>query len=256
MNFINILNKPAFVIHVKELSPERSEFFTNNIKNAGYTDMRIFEGVNAKKKDELNMILNNFNNPKIHKDFSNGGVGCLFSHLNLYKHIISNNIDICTIFEDDVHFHPDWNIIASKFYENTPKNFDIIFIGNQIDECIQNNNNVPRINKKSCFCTHAYILTLEGAKKLLYLLLNWDYKSEENQKYVGHPLTGLFSIDVMIKNIQDKIIKKKIHPNILSWYCWNGTKNSCEYNKLPLKGNDTRNSGLVFQCSDFISIIS
>ena len=82
MNFINILNKPAFVIHVKELSPERSEFFTNNIKNAGYTDMRIFEGVNAKKKDELNMILNNFNNPKIHKDFSNGGVGCLFSHLN------------------------------------------------------------------------------------------------------------------------------------------------------------------------------
>ena len=50
MNFINILNKPAFVIHVKELSPERSEFFTNNIKNAGYTDMRIFEGVNAKKK--------------------------------------------------------------------------------------------------------------------------------------------------------------------------------------------------------------
>lgn len=256
MNFSDILNKPAFVIHVNELSPERSEFFTKNIKNAGYTDMKIFEGVNAKNKDKLNDVLNSFNNPKIHKDFSNGGIGCLFSHLNLYKHIINNNIDICTIFEDDIHFHPDWNIIAPKFYENTPKIFDIIFIGNQIDNCIKNNNSVPRINKESCFCTHAYILTLEGAKKLLYLLLNWNYKSEENQKYVGHPLTGLFSIDVMIKNIQDKIIKKQIHSNILKWYCWNGTKNPCQYNKLPLKGTDTRNSGLVFQCCDFVSIIT
>jgi GR25 family glycosyltransferase involved in LPS biosynthesis len=254
MNFYNLLNKPAFVIHVNELSPERSDFFTNNIKNAGYTDMRIFKGVNARNKDELNMTFKNFNNPKIHKDLSKGQIGCLFSHLKLYQYIISNNIDICTIFEDDVHFHPDWNIIAPKFYEYTPKNFDIIFIGNQIDECIEKNNTISKINTKACFCTHAYVITLNGAKKMLTYLLNWDYdkalKDGNNEA-----LTGLFAIDIMIKNIQERMTSGNLKKKII-WYCWNGTKNTCKYNELPLSNNmNYRNTGLVFQSSEFISIV-
>ena len=170
MNFNDIINKPAFVIHIKELSPDRTDFFSNNIKNAGYTDMQIFRGINAKNKNEINDILQNFKNPILNPNMNTGQIGCLFSHLKLYKYIINNNIDICTIFEDDVHFHPEWNKLAPKFYENTPQNFDIIFTGNQVNI----NNDTPRINNYPCFCLHSYILTLEGAKNFYtyFLILN------------------------------------------------------------------------------------
>jgi glycosyl transferase family 25 len=254
MNFVDLLNQPAFIIHIKELAPERTEFVTNNVKNAGYTNVQIFDGVNAKNEETRRDIITKFNSPPIHNYMSLGGIGCLFSHLKLYSHIIRNNIDICTIFEDDVHFHPNWYKLAPKFYENTPKKFDIIFIGNQVDECIHVNNIVSRINTNSCFCTHAYVITLKGAKKLMQYLLNWDYYNNETGEYVGHPLTGLFSIDVMIKNIQHRMNNGRLKKNLF-WYCWNGTKNPCEYNKLPLTGNDTRNSGLVFQWTKFVSLI-
>ena len=58
----------------------------------------------------------------------------------------------------------------------------------------------------------------------------------------------------MIKNIQENINNKKIK-KLLNWYCWNGTKNSCEFNKLPLTGINIRNSGLVFQSENFVSTI-
>jgi hypothetical protein len=253
MNFNYILNQPAFVIHIEELSPNRTSFFKKNINESGYTDMRIFEGVNAKNREELEICIKEFGNIKLHKDLGAGQKGCLFSHLKLYKHIISKNIQVCTIFEDDVHFHPNWNTLARNYYHNTPTNYDIIFIGNQLDEC-KNNNNVSIINKCATFCTHAYIITIEGAKHMLKYLLNWDYNKALKDGN-NEALTGLFCIDIMIKNIQDRMNKGTLKKKI-TWYCWNGTKFICEFNKLPLKGNDIRNTGLVFQSDNFISTVS
>lgn len=250
MNFDYILHKPAFVIHIQELSPERREFFTDNITKAGFTDMRIFEGINCYNNEILNNTIREFNNIKLHENLSPGQKGCLLSHLKLYKYIIENNIDICTIFEDDVHFHPNWDNLAFNYYNNTPKNFDIIFIGNQIDT-----SNKLIINNLSTYCTHAYIITFKGAQKLLRYLLNWDYYSKEIELCVGHKLTGLFCIDIMIKNIQDRMNKRELKKNI-NWYCWNGTIFPCKFNNLPLIGFNVRNSGLVFQNENFMSIVS
>ncbi len=252
MNFDFILNQPAFVIHIEELSPERKDFFTENIKNAGFKDMRIFKGVMAKDNKVLRDTIEEFNNINFHKDMSLGAIGCLLSHLKIYKHIIQNKIQVCTIFEDDVHFHPNWSELAFKYYENTPKNFDLIFMGNQIDECITTPKKVQAINNCSAFCLHAYIITYQGAQKLLKYLLHWDYNTPDSEKYVGHPLTGLFAIDIMIKNIQDRMNKKKLKKTIY-WYCWNGTNFKCKYNS-PIKVNiNSRNTGLVFQSDNFIS---
>lgn len=253
MDFDFILSQPAFVIHIEELSPDRTSFFTNNILNAGYTDMRIFEGVNSHKPEVLNECMNEFGNKPLHKDLGRGQIGCLFSHLKLYKHIILNNIQVCTIFEDDVHFHPEWNKLAPYYYNNTPKNYDILFIGNQLDDK-RYTNNIPIVNHLSTFCTHAYIITIEGAQKLLTYLLTWDYYSKINTEYAGHPLTGLFCIDIMIKTIQDRMNKGELQKYI-NWYCWNGTHFQCQHNRLPLTGNNIRNTGLVFQSDAFEPLI-
>jgi glycosyl transferase family 25 len=250
MDFNTILNSPAFVIHIPELSPERTEFFKKNITEAGFKNLIIFNGVNAKNYEEVTKITSNYYNIKFEKSLASGQIGCFLSHLKLYNHIIRNNIQIATIFEDDVYFHPQWHQLAHNYYNNTPKNYDILFIGNQIEKCSIDNNTVPLINTESTFCTHAYIITYEGAKKLVNLLINWDYYTKENHEYIGHPLTGLFAIDIIIKNIQDRINKKTLKP-LLKWYCWNGCKFICKDNKLPLTGFKCRNTGLVFQSDNF-----
>lgn len=254
MIFSDLLNLHTFVIHVPELAPERGKLLNNNLLNAGYTNINIFRGVNGNKPDEVNEALNIFNNPKFDMSCSKGNIGCNLSMLKVFKHIVDNKISIASIFEDDIVFHTEWTKLAPKFYENTPKNFDILYMGNQIEECCTINN-IPRINKKSCFCMHAIVVTLQGAKKLLNLILNWNYKSNNAYKCMGRLATGITNCDIIIKNTQQLIIEKKINPNTLIWYCWNGTRNTCEYNKLPLtSGMSCRNTGLVFQNDNFISL--
>lgn len=249
MNFNEILNMTTFVIHLSKKCEERKNFFMENIKNAGYININIFEAVDALDITELNETLKLFNNPKIDNSLSKGQIGCLLSHLKLYKHIIDNKINITNVFEDDVMFHPKWNELAKEYYNDTPKDYDILFIGNQIY-----NSKSPKINKEPCFCTHAYIITLEGATKIYNLLLDFGFNSHINQKILDNTSNGLFVIDFVFYNIQKKINENKIE-KIYNWYCWNATYDECEYNKLPLKGSREKNYGLVFQCETFTSSI-
>ena len=261
-----ILNAPAFVIHL-EKETERKPFFMNSITNAGFKDIQIFPAINAKNKSEYIQALQDFKSPKIHKNLSKGAFGCLFSHLKILSQIIANNIEIATIFEDDVYFHPHWKNLAPGYFANTPKNFDCIFIGNQLDECLMAVSHLDphkqpkRVNQCSTFCTHAYIITLSGARKLLQLLLNWDWWNPAVTASVlpadtNTPLTGLFCIDIMIKNIQNRILNSEMPPQTFIWYCWNGIHYPCKDNHYPLtENNRLRNTGLVFQSSNFVSTI-
>jgi GR25 family glycosyltransferase involved in LPS biosynthesis len=242
----NILNSQTFVIHLSKKNPNRYNFFYNNIKNAGYKNINIFEGVNGSNISEVSQVLELFGNPKINNKMSGGQLGCLLSHLKLYKYIIDNKIDIANVFEDDVIFHPEWNKLSQEYYNDTPKDFDILFIGNQIY-----NHTSQKINKEPCFCTHAYIITLDGAKKIYDMLLNYQLNIELNEFPLNISYDGIFVIDIFFYQIQKNINEKKINP-IYKWYCWNGLYYECEHNKLPLKGEKEKNSGLVFQSSDFI----
>jgi glycosyl transferase family 25 len=251
-----ILNSPAFVIHISKKCPERLSFFKDNIVNAGFKNMIIVEGVDGKNEDDVNNSLSLLNIKNIDSEVSVGQLGCLLSHLKLLRVIVDNKIQISTIFEDDVHFHPNWNTLSDTYYNLTPSNFDILFIGNGLDSCRQMtyNYNISEITNESVWCTHAYIITYNGAKKLLNSLLNWDYRNFIHNSR-GNTLNGLYIIDIMIKDIQNKSLKNKRYPFI--WYSWNGTKYPCQFNTLPVIGNNARNTGLVFQNADnFKSIVS
>jgi GR25 family glycosyltransferase involved in LPS biosynthesis len=198
--------------------------------------MNIFKGVNGRNMEEVESAKQLFGNPSIFHELSNGQIGCMFSHFKLWKHIIDNNIEIAIIFEDDVHFHPDWSKISPIYFSETPNDFDVIFIGNQIG-----NYNTSLVTNQACYCTHAYVVTLNGAKHLLDSCLNW------RSDLFYHPvykIEGLYAIDIIIKHTQNLINQKKIEQKFI-WYCWNGTKYPCVHNMLPLE--NLRNSGLVFQ---------
>jgi GR25 family glycosyltransferase involved in LPS biosynthesis len=237
-----ILQSPAFVIHLESLK-ERKDFFMKNITEAGFKDIQIFKGVDARIPDELKETKELFDNPSICWEVSNGAIGCMFSHFKVWKHIIDNKIPIATIFEDDALFHPEFDKLSKHYFDDTPKNFDVIFLGNTLDSVVMNRP-TPKITTQSCFCLNAYVVTLKGATELLNMCLKWRSDLFHHPK---HKVEGLYCIDIMVKHMQNLMISQAI-PKTLTWYCWNGTLYPCDHNTLPLK--ELRNCGLVFQATD------
>jgi GR25 family glycosyltransferase involved in LPS biosynthesis len=243
-----VLKSPAFVIHLQR-NEQREPFFKKYITDAGYENIKVFEAVDGKDENSVNETLNMFQSPTIHPTMSKGQIGCMLSHFKVLKHIIDHNIELATVFEDDVCFHPEWKTLYNIYYNSTPE-YDMIFLGNQLDIIDRDHSNSVVI--EATYCTHAYIITLEGARKLLEGLLRWDYTqylhcSNKNQH-------GLIAIDMMIRDIQQRALQGKIDTPF-RWYCWNGTKFPCDYWRLPVTAMTCKNSGLVFQNMDFTSSI-
>jgi GR25 family glycosyltransferase involved in LPS biosynthesis len=243
-----ILSCPAFVINL-ERSRDRYTVAEEQLKHAGYTDIRLFKGVDGQDQAALDEALDLFQIP-IDCNIRRGELGCLLSHLKLFKHIIDHKIELTHIFEDDILFHPEWNTLCHYYYALTPPDYDILFMGNRIESCSSKDSNTEIITTEPVYCTHAYMITLKGAQTLLKNLLAWDY----GRYYNGQTkFTGLGPIDIMIYKIQANYLKKK--KNECIWYSWNGTKYPCDYNRLPLNSTTCKNSGLVFQNMDIPSLI-
>lgn len=251
---MNILEIPAFVINLPR-SVDRLDLVKRNIADAGFTDVTIFEALDGRDKKATADTLIMFGIPNIDQEVSTGQLGCMLSHFKVLKHVIDNNIPHATIFEDDVHFHPEWSKLHTQYLEKTPTDFDILFIGNGLDSCrtIHSTHDINEITIEPAWCTHAYVVTLEGAKKVLTSLLKWNYK-EFNHGSRGKTLTGLYPIDIMIVNIENKCVYEN-QPKPFIWYSWNGTKYPCAFNKLPTTGNGCRNTGLVFQNTDMFKTL-
>lgn len=121
-------------------------------------------------------------------------------HLMILKYVIQNSIDKAVILEDDIEFHPDFRSLAHIYYEYSPAEYDIIYMGSK---------NVDETNLSEIVIdvpikgNHAYIITLEGAKKLFHILISQPIFKFEDTLY-----------NQMIINKHERIIP-------INWYVWN-----------------------------------
>lgn len=224
----------CFIVNL-DRCPERYEYSYDNIKKAGFNNIERISAVDA-KKDDLKKEWEKHGSPKFDPgdtefDVYTGKQGCMLSHLNLWKHIIENNIKIATVFEDDVRFHKDWEKLAPAYFKITPGEFDLLYLGGQIDFMMDGH-----VIMSPTFCTHAYTITLDGAKKLYKLLTECP--------------KGVRTIDCMLLDLMKEVLQNKLQN--FRWYVWNGT-----YFPDPFATADPdwakRNTGLVFQDPKFES---
>jgi GR25 family glycosyltransferase involved in LPS biosynthesis len=222
---------PVFVINLKK-RPDRWEYASQEIAKAGFKDIRRFEAVDGKDAGSLRDAWAVHGNPRFNPRDGGfkrvvGKQGCCVSHLNLWKHIIDKHlVDGAVVFEDDVCFHPKWDSLSREYYDLTPKDYGMIFMGCQFLNSPKAILRRPIVSVP-IYCTHAYIITYEGAKTLHNHILNHR--------------DGVYTIDCMFKDF----MSRKQFP--CPFYCWNGTLHPTNAATHMKHGWVRRNGGLVFQ---------
>lgn len=236
--FEELLKCPCKVINL-DRNPERWEQGTKRICEAGFTQIERVSAVDGKDAEALQKGWEELGNPTFaswDKEFVEykGKQGCFLSHFAIWKEILDKKIPCTVVLEDDVLFHPQWNELAKEYYDNTPKNFDVLYMGAQLEF-----NSRFHIDCGPVFCTHAMVLTYHGVKKLWDMLLSNSI--------------GVYTIDCMIIDMMkyklSNYYNQKEFP--FHWYVWNAQKfYPTDIQNMP-KGWTKRNGGLVFQDESF-----
>lgn len=165
-------------------------------------------------------------------NLSSGEIGCLYSHLNLYKKIIDENIQEAIILEDDIILSKSF----LKFHENWIKCkkkpiFDILKLGYSdsqyfiYDQPVNVNVfttrkycklNISRPNEIS-FGSYAYVITNNGARQMIKLIskklaaidvLLHESPTEGVNLYVAtnQNIFPNFSFDSLIRDVHTHLI--------------------------------------------------
>jgi GR25 family glycosyltransferase involved in LPS biosynthesis len=204
------------------------------------------------KKYDLNPILfngfniNTANKDKYKKHFNNiwfqiapsSTIGCALSHLHLWKQFLNSKNEYAIIFEDDVIFEDNFSKeYILEMIKYTPSNFDILYLGCfnstffKYFGYIVNNNKSKQINHyieipKIAFGTHAYIISKNGANKLIKLLDGNIF----------------FHLDICIQNLCKKQLLNSFSTNPRLVY-----QTSTDFNYKLKSNNISNNHPFLFQ---------
>jgi GR25 family glycosyltransferase involved in LPS biosynthesis len=159
-----------FIIYLKRDKKRKIHLVKNTIIHLN--NYMFFEGIDWKdcklseylKEKEIKI------NDKFLKYVYKGQIGCYLSHYYLWEFIVKSKIAYSIIFEDDVTIDKDFNQNLDKILTKMPDNLEYLYF--YIHPYKQNKDylkeNEYRILKSGeNWGTVAYLITLEGAKKLL-----------------------------------------------------------------------------------------
>ena len=122
--------------------------------------------------------------------------GCALSHLGLWHKLACETPDVKNylILEDDVKLRPDWEKAWHSAEEDVPEDYDIIYLGGVLppNRAAYDSVSKERVNDSFCrvkentawgqstpsryfhFCAYSYVLSKQGAQKVLGLIESSD----------------------------------------------------------------------------------
>ena len=218
---------PVFYINLDD-NIGRNKNIISIINKYGFTNSKRISAVNTRTIEKVNDYLsiiddkaynvllerNKTGSRLNHYELTNGSIGCYLSHLKIYDEIVKNNIEYAIILEDDCVINSDpeyfWKEINNlKIPENTD-----MFLFNAI---LLEEGLTDYISKIFFFlCLHAYIITYDGAKKLLDNLLPIEMQIDSKMSRLAYE--NKFNIYGLTKN-KLQIQQGKMGTNIQNLNC-------------------------------------
>lgn len=134
-----------------------------------------FSFLNAVRGSEVNPEIRLKLNPR--QNMSNGALGCYMSHISIYEKMCKAEIPVALILEDDARLNHRIKALLEGGLQT--KAFDYCFLGcddlgvegyiyYDTGSAVELGANINAYELSSGpYCTHAYLITLEGAKKRL-----------------------------------------------------------------------------------------
>jgi len=215
-----VLDCPV-VINLKR-HPQRFEVTKGLMEAAGFTNIQRFDAIDGYSTDS-----SFFESLNIYSGGA-GQKGCAASHLLVWKNFLeSSDKEWLFVAEDDMLPHSDFAHLFPIYWDRTPKNFDIVMVGNQMDA----HSSDPLVVSKPCFCMHAYIISKKGAEKLLKA-----YASIAKDDINRH------IIDIFLISVMDR--RLRMHPRFI-YCCFNGTPFPDFKNQDSIF--EDRDTGICFQ---------
>jgi GR25 family glycosyltransferase involved in LPS biosynthesis len=227
LSFEQILHGPCTILNMDKCQDERWDIVEKRVKDAGFVNVIRESAIDGMNCDLPLMWKNLGVNSNVEYAFkTQGQSGCTLSHIHLWQKIINNNISFMTVFEDDVMFHKHWHNLAENiFWYLTDKTCDLVYMGSHGGFTPH----MPLVLQHPVYCTHAYIITLEGARKLVDLFLT------------SKKLEVIDNVIHMLMSNNDSFLR---------WQCWNATSFDDNARNTAYKH---RNDGLVYQDASFQS---
>lgn len=180
----------------------RFQHTRHHLQQVGFQNIQFYKGIDG-FVDDLSGITIQLGIPGIYtEDIAQrpGNIACTLSHISLWKKIIDESLSYLLIFEDDALPHPNFREVASLWWDQTPRDLDIVLLGNQMDPTLQDLYDPTNlIVRHPAYCLHAYIVTQKGAQKLMQLV-----KSQSAMK------------------MNDAQVMDWMSQGLLDFVCWNG----------------------------------
>lgn len=122
------------------------------------------------KFNRLNMKVTRWNasNGKDNQDpfyecLNDGQKGCSQSHINIWRHIVENNLEYALILEDDACFDKEWKTKLDDFFESNQDNeWDAVFLN--ASEPIDPSNTWVCTKEREQYLTAGYLISNKGSR--------------------------------------------------------------------------------------------
>lgn len=217
-----MLDEPVVISLSRHMN--RYEQTVRLMENAGFTNIQRFEAIDGSATSD-----DFFKSLEITSG-NRGQKGCSASHILLWKQFLEDESDKEYLFvcEDDMLPHTDFYTLFPIYWEMTPKDFDLVMVGNWLNSL---RNNEQMILTIPTMTTHAYIISKKGAQILL------DLFSQKKRS-----------------SIIDSFLFQMMKQKEIIYYCYNGKKYPDPQNTS--KGLVRFGTGICFQNKKMPSTIA
>jgi GR25 family glycosyltransferase involved in LPS biosynthesis len=170
-------------------------------------------------------VLDKYVRADIQEKCPTGMIGCGLSHLLVWQDAVKKNYNDVLVLEDDVCFAADFNEEVQRVWEETPADYDILYLGYGGGGCSKTSgeSEYAYIHQPSFpLFTHAMVISHRGLRKLLHIITeiddHIDWKIARNARKLEIYASNKQLVTQSWEDSHNSNLKAQAFPRIINHY--------------------------------------